>query len=283
MLPEYHDLLSWICSDDFGTRHATLFDPAEQTPESAALKAQVAVEAGSRMILIGGSTNTPEEKVHSMVEAIQEAFELRLWATTQDTVEDEDYWRVPVILFPGGAHALSSAADGILFMMLMNSTTPKFLIEEQLAGAPYIREAGVETLPMGYVVCAPGGRVGEVGQANLLEEDQTDRASAYAMTAQSYGFNLLYLEAGSGADTPVSAELIQAARSACNLTLVVGGGIRDGETARKAVQAGADWIITGNLTESFDDADELQRVLTEFITKMTVSYTHLTLPTSDLV
>ena len=30
------------------------------------------------------------------------------------------------------------------------------------------------------------------------------------------------------------------------------------ETARKAVQAGADWIITGNLTESFDDADELQ-------------------------
>ena len=80
--------------------------------------------------------------------------------------------------------------------------------------------------------------------------------------------NVLFLEVGSGADTPVSAELIQAARSACNLTLVVGGGIRDGETARKAVQAGADWIITGNLTESFDDADELQRVLTEFITKM---------------
>ena len=153
-------------------------------------------------------------------------------------------------------------------MMLMNSTTPKFLIEEQLAGAPFIRQAGVETLPMGYVVCAPGGRVGEVGKADLLEAGQTERASAYAMTAESYGFELLYLEAGSGATTPVSEELIRAARNSCNLTLVVGGGIRDGEAARKAVQAGADWVITGNLTESFDDADELQRVLTEFITTM---------------
>ena len=88
------------------------------------------------------------------------------------------------------------------------------------------------------------------------------------MTAESYGFELLYLEAGSGATTPVSEELIRATRNSCNLTLVVGGGIRDGEAARKAVQAGADWIVTGNLTESFDDADELQRVLTEFISEM---------------
>ena len=88
------------------------------------------------------------------------------------------------------------------------------------------------------------------------------------MTAQSYGFELLYLEAGSGAHTPVDPELIHTARESCNLTLIVGGGIRDGATARRAVEAGADWIVTGNLTESFDDADELQRVLTEFISTM---------------
>ena len=74
---------------------------------------------------------------------------------------------------------------------------PKFLIEEQLAGAPFIRQAGVETLPMGYVVCAPGGRVGEVGKADLLEADQTERASAYAMT-QNHTDSNFYLEAGSG-------------------------------------------------------------------------------------
>ncbi|GIT11260.1 MAG: hypothetical protein CM1200mP32_07530 [Methanobacteriota archaeon] len=41
-----------------------------------------------------------------------------------------------------------------------------------------------------------------------------------------------------------------------------------GATAHLAAEAGADWIITGNLAEEFDDADELQRVLSEFITQM---------------
>jgi phosphoglycerol geranylgeranyltransferase len=50
--------------------------------------------------------------------------------------------------------------------------------------------------------------------------------------------------------------------------LVVGGGIRDGKTARLAAEAGADWIIPGNLSEEFDDADELQRVLSQFIIQM---------------
>ena len=262
MLPEYHDLLSWICSDDFGTRHATLFDPAEQTPESAALKAQVAVEAGSRMILIGGSTNTPEEKVHSMVEAIQEAFELRLWATTQDTVEDEDYWRVPVILFPGGAHALSSAADGILFMMLMNSRNPKFLVEEQVRGAIWLHDSEIEMLPTGYIICEPGGKVGEIGEANLLSTKEEIRS--YAICAKGFGMKILYLEAGSGAATPASSEFISAANESDNC-LFVGGGIRSNEQAKAAKEAGASWIVTGTIVEEQEDLNELREKLSRLI------------------
>ena len=74
--------------------------------------------------------------------------------------------------------------------------------------------------------------------------------------------------AGSGADTPVSPDLIRVARESCDLTLVVGGGIRDGVTARKAAEAGADWVITGNLSEDFEDVTELQRVLSDFIEEM---------------
>ncbi|MEL0335468.1 MAG: phosphoglycerol geranylgeranyltransferase [Euryarchaeota archaeon] len=268
MVGEPGPTLRHVNNTSGGARHAILIDPADQTPEMAAKRCMASVSAGSSMVLVGGSTGTDMKNVHNTVVAIKEALELATWAASQDSDLDEDSWTVPIVLFPAGAAALSPAADGITFMMLMNSTTPKFLIEEQLAGAPFIRQAGVETLPMGYVVCAPGGRVGEVGEADLLEANQTERASAYAMTAEAYGFKLLYLEAGSGATTPVSQELIQAARNSCKLTLIVGGGIRDGQTARKAVQAGADWIVTGNLTESFDDADELQRVLTEFISTM---------------
>ena len=46
---------------------------------------------------------------------------------------------------------------------------------------------------------------------------------------------------------------------------IVGGGIRDAEAARKAADAGADWIVTGNLTEEFDDASKLQEILTTLI------------------
>jgi len=49
---------------------------------------------------------------------------------------------------------------------------------------------------------------------------------------------------------------------------VVGGGIRDGVTARIAVEAGADWIVTGTLGEEYWDADELREVLSELIISM---------------
>ncbi|MFL2956439.1 MAG: phosphoglycerol geranylgeranyltransferase [Candidatus Thalassarchaeaceae archaeon] len=260
--------LQHLFSKGKSTRHAILVDPADQTPEMAAKRCVAAVSAGSQMILVGGSTGTDMSNVHNTILAIKEALELISWASTQNSESNEEEWAIPVVLFPQGSAALSPNADAITFMMLMNSKDPEFLIGEQVRGAPFIKKAGIESLPMGYVVCAPGGKVGKVGAANLIQEDQLDLAAAYAITAESYGFELLYLEAGSGAQTPVNPKLITAAREACNLVLIVGGGIRDGATARLAAQAGADWIVTGNLTESYDDADELQRVLTEFIKTM---------------
>ena len=72
--------------------------------------------------------------VHATCTAIQDALDLAAMAASNPE-GDEDQWHVPVVLFPGGAHALSPAADGILFMMLMNSTDPRFLISEQVRGA----------------------------------------------------------------------------------------------------------------------------------------------------
>ena len=240
------------------TRHVTLIDPAKQDPNTAANRAMVAVEAGSAMIFVGGSTDTPDEVVHATCVAIQEAFELRTFAASQDPDSDESMWHIPVVLFPGGAHALSPAADAITFMMLMNSAERRFLVGEQIRGAPYLKKFGVEALPTGYVVCAPGGRVGEVGSADLIQPDDHDLVHAYALTAQMYGFKLLYLEAGSGASSQVNPELIQRAKTVEGLTLVIGGGIRTPEQAKLAADAGADWIVTGTLTEDAADLEELR-------------------------
>ena len=260
--------LEHVCDNTNITRHAILIDPADQTPDVAAKRAMAAVAAGSKMVLVGGSSDTDMDNVHRTVVAIQEALELVTWASSQDSGLEEKNWKVPVVLFPQGAAALSPAADAITFMMLMNSKSPRYLIEEQVAGSLYIKKTGISPLPMGYIICEPGGKAGEVGKADLILSSETERIAAYATTAEYYGFKIIYLEAGSGAKTPVSPELIKAARKSCDLTIIVGGGIRDGETAKIASDAGADWVITGNLTESFDDANALQKVLMEFISTM---------------
>ncbi len=269
MHPSAHpSTISYIRSQT-GANHIILIDPDDTTPEIAAQRCIAAVSAGSKAIFVGGSTGTDTENVHSTCEAIQEALELCKWNASQDANESEMDWNIPLILFPQGATALSTAADAITFMMLMNSNNPEFLVGEQVRGAPFIKSKNIEPLSMGYVICAPGGKAGEVGQVNLIQSDDTDLITAYTMCAESYNFSILYLEAGSGAHTPVNPNLISAARAASdNLVLIVGGGIRDGETARIAVEAGADWIVTGNLCEEFTDAHELQITLQTFINQM---------------
>ena len=247
------------------TKHITLIDPDKQSPEVAAQRALVAVECGTSAIFVGGSTDTGSNIVDATCGAIQEALELSMFAASQHPDASEEQWNVPVILFPGGAHAMSARADGILFMMLMNSKTRKFLIEEQLQGAPYIAKAGLQTIPTGYIVCAPGGAVGEVGQADLINPNDTELVSAYCQTAEMYGFSTVYLEAGSGASTPVDIELINTAKSAMDCTLIVGGGIRTPEQMLAAAEAGADYIVTGTITEEFDDLQLLKERLQSLI------------------
>ena len=249
--------LSYVTDTKGRVRHVTLIDPDKQSPQVASDRACVAVEAGTSMIFVGGSTDTPDEIVHATCVAIQEGLELRAFAASQSPDGDEIRWQVPVVLFPGGSHALSPAADAITFMMLMNSTDRRFLVGEQLRGAPYLDKFGVDALPTGYLVCHPGGKVGEVGSADLLMPDDVDLVKAYSLTAAMYGFKLLYLEAGSGANEQVNPELIKSARTTDGLTIIVGGGIRTPEQAKLAAESGADWVVTGTLTEDATDLNDL--------------------------
>ena len=114
-------------------------------------------------------------------------------------------------------------------------------------------------------MCAPGGRVGEVGAAELIQPTDVDLVHAYALCARMFGFSLLYLEAGSGADTPVHPELIAKAASVDGLTLLVGGGLRSPDDVRTAVKAGAKWIVTGTVTEDASSLDELRSRLIDLV------------------
>jgi phosphoglycerol geranylgeranyltransferase len=92
--------------------------------------------------------------------------------------------------------------------------------------------------------------------------EDTELVKAYSLTAVMYGFKLLYLEAGSGADKQVNPELIKSAKTTQGLTMIVGGGIRTPEQAKIAADAGADWIVTGTLTEDATDLTDLAEKIT---------------------
>ena len=215
--------------------------------------------------MIGGSTGTDSKLVDQTVVAIQEVLELRCWAASQDMSISEDLWKTPLLLFPNDSKALSESADGLLFMMLLNSRNPRFLIREQFAASPFIRLSGIQTISAGYLVFEPGMRVAEIGEADMVDPNNSSSISSWALTTEHFGFELLYLEAGSGAHPPLGRETITTARENFSKCLMVGGGIRSPEQAREAAAAGADWIVTGNIVESMGDAEELGQRLNELI------------------
>ena len=226
--------------------HLTLLDPEEQRPDKAVEIAKNAIAGGTDGIMLGGST-TDSVELDLTAKALQENVD------------------VPIILFPGNISGVSKYADAIFFMSLLNSKNPYWIIGAPALGAPLIKKLGIETISMGYLVVEPGGTVGWVGDAKLIPRAKSDIAVAYAIAAEFFGMKLLYLEAGSGADQPVPEEMIVKVKKTTDLILIVGGGIRDGETARKIADAGADVIVTGTVVENSSKVEDKIKELVDGI------------------
>jgi len=224
--------------------HFSLLDPDKQNAKVAGDIAKIAEDAGSSAIMVGGSTITSQQQVDNTIKEIK--------ATTD----------LPVILFPSGAKFLSKYADAIFFMSLLNSKNIDYIIREPVKGAPFVKYTGIEPISMGYVIVEPGMTAGRVGEADLIKKDDIETAVKYALASQYLGMELFYLEAGSGASSPISNRMIKAVKKNIDIPLIIGGGIKDAETARQKTQAGADIIITGTRLEK---EKNLKRVLTNLI------------------
>lgn len=211
---------------------AALIDPDDFTPKQAGETAKAAERAGCKLILVGGSTVADQKRLDSVVKSIK----------SQVTSK--------VTLFPGDITGISSFADAILFSSLLNSTNPYFLIGAQALGAPKVLKSGLEAIPMGYLVFGTSSTTSFIGQVNPLPAGKHGLAVIYALAAKYLGMRTLYLEGGSGASEPVHAETIKAVRKLYDGLLFVGGGINDAEKARKALRAGTDVLVIGNLLQT---------------------------------
>ena len=214
-----------------GAIHMTLLDPQKIGADRSAEIASEAEKGGTFAIMVGGSTLASKNDLDAGVKKIKSLVD------------------VPVILFPNDIAGVSKYADAIWFMSLLNSRLTYYVIDAQAMSAYTVKNYGLEPIPLGYIIVGPGGTVGYIGQARGIPYDRPELATAYALASQMLGTRFIYLEAGSGAKAPVPPEMIGLVKSQLEVPLIVGGGIRDGASARAAVEAGADIVVTGNLVE----------------------------------
>ena len=215
-----------------GAGYFILLDPDKNDLESLPSFVREATEAGADGFLVGGSL------------MLTNVFEDHLRTIKQNT-------SVPVIIFPGSIMQVSPLADAILFLVLISGRNPDYLIGNQVIAAPIVRRSGLEALSTGYMLIEAGNTTSAEFMSNTkpIPRDKPDIALAHALAAELIGMKLVYMDAGSGARESVSDDMLRTISKRCSLPIIVGGGIRTPEDARKKVEAGASFVVTGTITE----------------------------------
>jgi phosphoglycerol geranylgeranyltransferase len=190
-------------------------------------------DSGLDLVLVGGSgtTNQNFEKTVSDIKDLA--------------------GEIPICIFPGSHLQLSDLADAILFMSLISGRNPEFLISNQVLAAPRVKEMGLEIIPTAYILVNQGEilSVHSVSQTLPLSNDDPETVRATALAGKFLGMRYFYLDAGSGAGSPVSPTVISTVKDAVQSPMIVGGGLNNAEKVREAFAAGADLVVLGNSIE----------------------------------
>ncbi|WP_203295385.1 geranylgeranylglyceryl/heptaprenylglyceryl phosphate synthase [Luteirhabdus pelagi] len=210
---------------------AILIDPDKFSPENTNAFLQK-IPKETTHILVGGSTATNGHTAETVA------------ALKPET-------SLPIVLFPGNHTQITPTADAILFLSLVSGRNPEYLVGQQLKAVETLSTTNLEVLPTGYILIDGGteSSVARVSQTKPLPQDDVQTIVTTAMAAQFMGNKLIYLEAGSGAVTPVKEEIIQKVKEVLHIPLIVGGGIRSETQKRIAFEAGADMVVMGTAFE----------------------------------
>lgn len=178
-------------------------------------------------------------------------------STMQDV--DLDAWitaakeiiKIPIVIFPGSSHQLSENANGLLFLNLISGNNPDYLIGQQRSAAAQLKSSALEIIPTGYILIDGGNEsaVQRVSQTQPLAQGDVAFIVNTAFAGQLMGNQLIYLEAGSGAKTPVSTALIKTVKNQLHIPLIVGGGLRSLHQLESSYLAGANMLVVGTALE----------------------------------
>ncbi len=211
---------------------SVLLDPDKQNLDNLKDVIRLCNEAEIDYILIGGSLITISTE--PLIKKIKRGSD------------------IPVVLFPGSVLQVSNQADGILLLSLISGRNPELLIGDLVKAAPFLKNSNLEIISTGYMLIDGGKQtsVGYMSNTRPIPADKYDIAVATALAGEMLGMKQLYLDAGSGADSPVPPEMISEVRKNTHLPLIVGGGLKSEENIYAACKSGADMIVLGSIFES---------------------------------
>jgi putative glycerol-1-phosphate prenyltransferase len=167
----------------------------------------------------------------------------------------KQHTELPVIIFPGSSSQISKLADGILFLSLLSSRNPEMLIGQQVISAPYLKKTTLEIISTAYLLIDSGEQTtaSYISNSQPIPANKSEIAACTALAGEYMGMDLIYLDGGSGAKNPVSAEMISKVKSYTSNPIIIGGGINSITKAKTALNAGADVIVVGNAIERDQD------------------------------
>lgn len=211
---------------------SVLIDPDKATPKDLINRIELAQSSSVDFIFLGGSMVNGSE--------VGEVIDLM-----------RSYSDIPIVLFPGSPLQLTHKADAVLFLSLISGRNPEFLIGNQVTAAPYLKKMNIEILPTGYILVDGGvpTTASYVSNSSPIPNNKPYIAQATALAGEMLGMKLIYLDAGSGAERPVSQKMVERVSNEIGCPLIVGGGIVDEDKLRKAYIGGADVVVVGNAIE----------------------------------
>lgn len=231
MAKKLYDLIS-AGKEQSKKAFAVLIDPDKLNETALMETIQLAVKAKVDYIFVGGSL-VVTDTLDSMVETIK------------------NHCNIPVVLFPGSPDQITPKADALLYLSLISGRNPELLIGQHVVSAPFVKQSGLEIIPVGYMLIDGGSptTVSYISNTHPIPSNKKDIAACTAMAGEMLGLKLIYMDAGSGAKTPISTEMIQYVSKHIKAPIVIGGGITSAEKAKENCIAGADIIVVGNAVE----------------------------------
>ena len=159
--------------------------------------------------------------------------------------------KIPVILFPGNAMQINPKADGILFLSLISGRNPDLLIGKQVISAPILKQTELEIISTGYMLIDSGKATTASYMSNTvpIPREKNAIATSTAIAGQYLGMKLIYMDGGSGAEQPITKDMIKEVSNCTDIPLIIGGGICNAKKAIENCEAGADLIVVGNAIE----------------------------------